>query len=514
MKKILALLMLLPLSAMAEVTKGGYSVLDTDSYQRPAFVALTVPTEATAPHYYVNYSTGTGSTCSQVAPCATLAAVSGKTGVSGGPAYIYVKGNGYLDLTATTLFGAPGSEIVIKPWPGDSTPTVWTANGGCNRGNANTIDNANVHDLIVDGGPSNLISWTGSGCTGNQNGYTTVVTSNNITFYRTRINANNSGGPALGVAAGTGGNLTSNFRFINSELYNAGNYYGVYIGGGAVCGTDLNYYDHAQFINSIFRQIDGRGIQAEPRGNGYGLTVTGNVFHHIGFDASGNNGGPSTAVEPAGSCGKGTGTGGFNNAPNDGSTDFILIANNFGYDYGGGMDRVDFTAVTGSATHQQIDYNTVYDYSKATVCASSGTAVANCHGIASFGNTLVAEVKGNIFIKNSGASGTICALSCDKGGAFVTSKNLCDTSGGNCGSTSITGTAAATFYTTTLGLNYLWITTTSGATAAGTNLFSEGITIDFLGLARPSTGTNNFGIGAMQFPINASLPPPSSLGVH
>ena len=96
-------------AAHADMTSGGVSWLDTLTYTKPTFMPLAVPDESgVANKYYVDMSNGSGSACTQSAPCASIAAVSGKPGTSGGPAYIYMKGNGYLNITGSTLAGCSG----------------------------------------------------------------------------------------------------------------------------------------------------------------------------------------------------------------------------------------------------------------------------------------------------------------------------------------------------------------------------------------------------------------------
>lgn len=435
---------------------------DTRAFEHPAPLDVAAPAEASSPQWYVNYSSGSGTACTQVAPCASINAVAGKTGTSGGPAYIYVKGNGYLNITATTLFGGVGTEIVVKPWPGDSTPTVWTAQGGCSRGAANTVNGAGFHDVIFDGGPDMLLRFRGSGCTTDQNGYTLVTCSNNLTFYRVRIDVNNSAGPGLGSATGSGCNQ-QNFKWINSEITNAGIYYGVYIGGGTGCAAGDTQFTNQQFLNSYFKNLDGRGIQVEPRANSSGFTATGNYFEHIGYNVSGASGGVSAAIQPAASCG--------------GVTASVLIASNVMTDLGGGCVRVDYSGV-GGANGFKIIGNTCYDYAK-----SSSPANTSSHGIGSGTAGNQALVQSNILIKNNATSQGVCAIDCSRSAGFTTAKNICLSTDGGCGSTSVFTTVAALFASTSP-TSILFLTLNSTSAAIDVATATSDAPIDYTGKSR------------------------------
>lgn len=416
------------LSANATITNddtaGGVNFLDLLSYVKPTFYSVTEPNEAGVSNkYYVDFTSGSGTTCSQGSPCADVTVVGGKAGTSGGPVVIYVKGNGYLNLTASQLAGSAGNEIVIKPWPGDSTPTVWTAAGGCNIGNANTIAGSNTHHIIFDGGPDMLIRFKGSGCTSSQNGYTTVVKSNDITLYRVRIDANDSGGPALGPATSA---TTANFRFINSEIYGATRYYGVYTGGGATCDAsagDNTSHTNMEFRNSIFRQIDGRGIQIEPRFGSSGIIIDGNVFHDVGYNRSGTSS-ISGAVQPADAC-----------LPNGQDITDGVVSNNLMWDLGGGGVMMFVDGAT-----WEVYNNTIWDYAN-----SSDSPTTNSHGITcSTADSCSPKVKNNIILAPAqGGLEPIHRMDSNPN----TNDNVCE-SGSACGSGAITGTAATIFDST------------------------------------------------------------------
>src|SRR3954470_18189574 len=117
----------------AAQTSGGVNWTDPAGYTKPAFVPLTVPDEATTPNkYYIDLNKGSGSTCSEVAPCAKIENTVGKAGTNGGPAYIYVRGTGtqiaFSSSTNPIFRGSAGNEIVIKPWSGTTTPITFSGN--------------------------------------------------------------------------------------------------------------------------------------------------------------------------------------------------------------------------------------------------------------------------------------------------------------------------------------------------------------------------------------------------
>lgn len=462
-------------AAQADTTSGGVNWLDTLTYTKPTFIPLSVPDESSvANKYYVDMSSGSGSTCSQAAPCSSIEAVSGKPGTNGGPAYIYVRGNGRLNLTGSTLAGSAGNEIVVKPWPGSSTPAVMTASGGCNVSDANTISGSNTHHVIFDGGPDMLLRFNGSGCTSNQNGYTVVVRSNDITLYRVRIDAKGSGGPALGPGTGSGTH-TSNFKFINSELYGATRYYGVYTGGGTGCAAGDTSHTNLEFRNSIFRQIDGRGIQIEPRADSSGVIVDGNAFHGVGYNSSGTSS-ISGAVQVANACG--------------GTTNGIVVSNNLMWDLGGGGVLV-FVSPSSASAFRVIN-NTIYDYGRATPIS------LNSHAITCYSDGCKAEVRNNIILapRNSGVN----PLNRDSG--LTTGDNLCE-SGSRCGSGAASGTASTAFLSTSPTSNSFLFPVGAALKSA---VLQTGVQTDYLGKARISSSVDT---GAMESSsaVVRSMPP-------
>lgn len=434
MKKLLLLVALFPAIAAAQVVNW----LDPLAYEKPRPYNLAMP--PTGPEYYVNYSSGSGTACSQAVPCATIDTVAGKAGTNGGPATIYVKGNGYLNITSSTLAGSTSNEIVIKPWPNDSTPTVWTAQSGCGTANANFISGSGMHHVIFDGGPDMLLRFRGSGCATNQNGYSVIVNSSDITFYRVRIDVNSSAGPGLGIATNQGANV-SRFRFINSELYGATRYYGVYTGGGATCCSGSSQHTDIEFRNSIIRDADGRGIQIEPRTNSSGFIVDRCSFHNIGKNLTGGSNGVSSAVQPAGAC--------------CGETINVSVTNSIGFDLGAG-----FVHSNGDHPGLTMIGNTVYDYGKQGLQnpASRAFSCSESDGCPGTARNNIALSKPNdveAFFRT---------------GSWTISNNLCD-SGEGC---ALSSNAASTFLSTsTSSLNFLKLQPSSNAVNAGTSTGSS-----------------------------------------
>lgn len=456
------LLCLLALSAsvvQAETTTGGVNWLDPVGYTKPAFYPITVPTESTVTNkWYVDQTAGGGTACTQVSPCSTITAVAGKAGTTGGPAYIYVKGNGKLSITGT-LYGSAGNEIVIKPWPGETNVVTFNKSGS-NTGDANTVSGSGVHHLIFDGGPNLLFSFTGSGST--QNAYVLTINSSDITMYRVRLAGGSAQGPALGIATGTGTTIINNVRWINSEIYNTPNYYGVYTGGGTSCSAGDTRHTNLYFINSIFRDICGRGIQIEPRASSNGVWIEGNAFHD-GFDGLSCGVSISRAVTPADACG--------------GSLTNTFVRNNLAFELGGG-----FMQFVG--TNIFADNNTIYRYGK------SSPITTGSHGFTGTGtarnNIVHTPVQAGVYDFDPN-HGTITQVTNLTSGTLFASTNSADTT-------------------------YLQLSSGSAARNSGTNLASSWVSqswpspTDYRLAIRPTAPTA-WDIGATQFFTSGGIRP-------
>ena len=175
-----------------------------------------------------------------------------------------------------------------------------------------------------------------------------------------------------------------------------------------------------EFRNSIFRQIDGRGIQVEPRANSSGMIIDGNAFHGVGYNASG-----SSSISGAVQIAKRIGS----------TTNNVVVSNNLMWDLGGGGVLV-FVSPSSAASFRVIN-NTIYDYARATPVA------LNSHAITCYSDGCKAEVRNNIVLGPRGSG--INPLNRDS--AFTTSDNLCE-SGSKCGSGALAGTPSSVFMST------------------------------------------------------------------
>jgi hypothetical protein len=385
--------------------------------------------------------------------------VCGKPGTTGGPAYIYLKGSGRLNLTGT-LFGAAGQEIVIKPWPGDTNLVTMATTGGGNVQDANIIKSPNVHHVVIDGGPNLQFNFVGSASPpSNQNAYTLVVASNFVTVARSRIRQAQGWGPALGV--GTGPGTYDHIWVINNEILdvtnNAGAAYGVYTGGGTGCTANDTSHNFVYFLSNIFRNIAGNGIQVEPRNSASFTYIQGNAFHDSGGPA--NRG----AITLADACG--------------GNMRDFFVTNNLIFNMGaGGIDFADYP-------NNNIQNNTIYNY------ALTSPFTLSSHAISCFSDGCRANVQNNIILGTSAPG----INPINRSSGLTTSSNLCE-SGRLCGSNAKTGTASTVFASTDPN-NIKFLTLSSAI--PGVSLFSSGVTIDYRGVPRPSIGP--FDVGASQF---------------
>lgn len=244
---------------------------DAGAYVKPIALLVAEPT-GVSNNYYLDLTSGSGTTCSQVSPCATFGALSGKAGINGGPANIYVKGTGQWDDQA--LVGSSGNEIVVRPWDDSTTATFQQ------RVNWNN----NKIFLIVDGGPNMQLRFVNSG----PNQFDPVIFLSNsnangqhdITFYRTRWQVTNGGEQLASYGSWT------NLSFINSEFFATGAtvtgfQHHVYISGCNAGATMVGL----KFLNNIFYNTPGEAIELRIAGNGSSLdqvTISGNAFHDLG----------------------------------------------------------------------------------------------------------------------------------------------------------------------------------------------------------------------------------------
>lgn len=463
-------------STFAAQTTGGVNWIDQLNYTKPQFYPLIVPDEASVSNkYYVDFTNGSGTVCSQSAPCKDISNVAGKAGTTGGPAYIYLKGSGRLNLTST-LYGSVGQEIVIKPWPGLTSVVTMTSAAGSDWTKANIIKSANVHHIIMDGGPNLLFEFVGTSGS-DQNNYTLVISSNYVTIARTRIHAGSGSGPALGI--GTGSGSYDHIWWINNEMYDSKKYYGVYTGGGTGCTSGDTSHSNVYFYNNIFRDICGRGIQIEPRKSALNTYVSGNAFHDLGWGLSCGVS-ISHAVEPATACGA--------------SLNGIYVDNNLAFNLYGGFGQV------GEGSNEYWRNNTIYRYGIQT------PVTLGSHAFSAYSDGARSTLQNNIILYP--ASSGINPI--NRGSGFTTSGNLCE-SGMSCGASSKSGTKDTTFISyDPNNASFLELKSGSPAINSGLSLLSSGITIDYLGNSRSSA----FDIGAIEYisgGTSTTLAAPSNL---
>ena len=469
----------------AAQTAGGVNWLDPAAYQKPAFVPLTVPDESAATKYYVDLAAGndSNSCTASSAPCKTMNGLAGKAysplrggGTAG--AYVYLRGNGKFTLTSS-FSGASGKEIVIKPWPGDSTIYYFTADGCASSSNPNTFgansDPSSVQYVILDGGPNLQFVFRGanaSGCNVNFDGALSWNGSNN-TLYRIQITGNGqNNNDLIGMANGTG-NFT-NLRMINCELHDAKSFtgdpnsdqnYGLYGGGATSCSAGCSggaTVTNAQFISNIWRDLNSLGIQIEPRCASTGLVISGNAFHDLGHHSCGGKWYCRPAIAVTDSCG--------------GNNSGYIISNNLIWStasscmwlYGG----------TGSVFN-----NSCYSFAEGTG-SGSGLDTYNS-AIAGYGGSLSGKtVENNIMYSPYSSSFA--------NGSPTMSYNICS---GSCGSSSKTWSSSTWLSTDQANSNFMKIGTNSNAYNSGLTISS--VTTDYAGVARTS-GTA-YDIGAIEY---------------
>jgi hypothetical protein len=226
-----------------------------------------------------------------------------------------------------------------------------------------------------------------------------------------------------------------------------------------------------EFRNSIFRQIDGRGIQVEPRANSSGMIINGNAFHDIGYDAAGTSS-ISGAVQIADACG--------------GTTTGVLVSDNLMFNLGGGGVLI-FESV-GSQSAFRVINNTIYDYGGATPIS------LNSHGITCYSDGCPAQVMNNIVLSplNSGVNPL------NRYSGFATGDNLC-ASGSTCGASALSGTASSALVSSSS--NSTSFLFPAGA-ALRSGALQAGVNIDYLGNVRTASPVD---LGAI---ISGSTAPP------
>lgn len=297
----LATVVLFPISARAVQSSGGVNWLDPLGYQKPQFVPIEVPDEASCPNkYYVDLSAGSNGSGTSSSPFNTFNSLGGKPGMSGGPAYVYVRGSGafqrYLNSGIPDLRGSAGNEIVIKPWPGFTATLTY---------NYITTGTGTFQHIIWDGGQDmGFVFLAGSNSYEGAWNFKYEGGNDNLshwTFYRTQWRCGTGSGQLF---AALGRSLYMNF--INNEFYdcNAGsNDFGhqFYLSGASNSGSWPNDCGSGNlcacigyvFKNNIFRD-NNNGLEINMRNSPApyqidGLVIEGNALHNIGKGLCGTN---------------------------------------------------------------------------------------------------------------------------------------------------------------------------------------------------------------------------------
>jgi len=449
--------------------------LDTASYPKPLPVTINEPDEnATSNKYWVDMTSGAGTTCSQASPCASIDNVIGKTGTAGGPAIIYIKGSGGWSGFNDTLHGTGDADcrtqscanwILVKPWPAGS-PGCVTECTATFDGNGNT-NSANINHIIFDGGPDLKIRFDSNDGT---NIYAFHWQSDYTIVYRVQVFCASDGGDHTGFAVADNNNAGDHTYFINNEGHDCAQSSNVqasfvYLGPGS--GTTGGANDLV-IQNSILRDFGGDGIEINPRIAVTGITITGNVIY--------NAGNISTF---AGSHRPGITVGNNTGAADNG----VIVANNLIWNTGSGC-----IWARANGTPAALYYNnTCYDYTN-----TGGGTDPQPQGISDINGACPnGTVKNNIIYDPDGNNPT-----CSSPGASITN-NAC-ASGKNCGSSSQVWTTAGWGSISTA--SSLYLTLASGSVAIDTGTATGAPTAaatDFLGTSRPQGSA--YDIGAFEF---------------
>jgi hypothetical protein len=417
---------------------------DPLDYQKPAPLAVAMPDEASvANKYYLDFSNGGGTACSEAAPCNALRSLIGKPGIAGGPAYVYVRGSGQFFIYQDVFHGSDGQEIVIKPW-GGATAEFHASDGTL------ALDGPDVHHVIIDGGPDLRIHFVSDA----QDAYGLHVKADDVTVYRTQAYAT----VAAMLFAACDDENCARVSFINNEMHDcnmtdgyqcSGIYWGPGNGGG---------YTTARILNNVIRSVGGEGLEINPRVTSDDLEISGNAIHDVGKATCSG----SWQCRPGITVGVQSGNG------NNGT----MIRNNLIWDTGSGCvwDR------GGGQPAPRIFNNTCYDYAKG---ANQNTP--NPEGISGYSNSGTAEVRNNVIFAPNGTAPF-------DGSNFTASNNMCS---GGCGTSSQAWSSSALVLT--MSPTFLRPTASSQAKDHGMTVDDP---VDYAGVARPQGAA--FDIGAFE----------------
>ncbi len=380
--------------------------LDPLGYAKPVPVDLNLPNEATVTNkYWIDLSSGSGSTCSQSSPCNSFDSVLGKPGTTGGPAIIYVKGTGAMSWFNDRINGSGDVDcrtgncagwIVIRTWPAGS-PGCATECTATINGNSNINSPTGVHHIVFDGGPDLKIRFNSNA---GSSTYANHIIADWVIVYRTQTfctGANKQLGWSVGDTS-----VSSHVYFINNEFYGCAGTgdqsSAVYVGPGNGGG-----YSDFVFQNNIVREFYGEGLEVNPRVTSNGASIIGNAFHNVGKGTCSG----AWLCRPAITMSIQSG-GGNNNT---------VIANNLMWDIGSGC----IWERGGGSPRAVIYHNVCYDYGK----GGSGSN-PNPQGISGYSNSGSATIRNNIIYAPNGTNPF-------DGSSFTASNNLC-ASGKSCGS--------------------------------------------------------------------------------
>ncbi len=484
MKKILTALILL---LAANVANAQYvNWLDSPAYRKPQPVQVSQMSHLTATNrYWVDLTSGAGSTCSMASPCDSMDDVLGKNGIdcatgcagSGGPAVIYVKGRGSMSWFDDTVRGTGDNDprsgdttgwILVRPWPAGSTGCA-TECTGTFTGNSN-MNSANVHHIIFDGGPDMKIRFESSSA----GQYAHHISGDYTLIYRTRMFCTANSGE-LGWQVGTS-RVADYVYFINNEFYGCegtgDQVAAIYASPGASGG-----YNHLYVINNICRNMGGECLEFNHRVTSSDVQVIGNVFHDNGFQTCNPSHLPSGWL-----CRPHVVFASQDGNPLNG----ITFANNVMWDSASGC--VWFR--TGGTPAPVVENNTCWNY--------------NMHGPEDDDNPNPFGFEGNpVAAKNNILLPFTSGTNPFDSGTYTGATNNACASGETCGSSKQNWTTSEWLSTTENNLNFLRIGTSSVAKDNGTT--GTVASPDFTGKTRPQGSA--WDIGAFEYGTGGTSPP-------
>lgn len=399
---------------MAAKTTGGVNWLDSLGYTKPYFVPLNIPPNTN--EYWVYLGGGSGSTCSMASPCNSMDDVIGKTGSSGGPMWIHVKGTGGWSWFNDNIHGSGDADcrtaacdnfIYIATWPAGSTGCATECTATIN-GNSN-INSSNVHHVIIDGGPNLKIKFEANDGPlkysmnfGDSTSYIFVSRTQSYCAF---------GNSELLFSVGNF-SIASHIFFINNEFWGCGGtgdqVSALYAGAGSGGG-----YSDIVFENNIVRDMGGEGIEINPRATSGPLVISGNAIHNTG----------KVTCTTAWNCRPGITM--SNQGPGAGNQNTVICSNLI-WDTGSSCywDR-------GAGTPVALVFNnTCYDYAKTT----GGVGDANPEGFSGYSDGASGTDRNNIIYAPNGTDPF-------DGSGNTKTHNLC-ASGKSCGTSSQVWTAA------------------------------------------------------------------------